>query len=142
MSRDALRNLSRLPRWCYGLIDGETVTIARGAPQSAAVAVARDQVDQLNAAIGVTTEQRLAMEAGIAFGWTADAADPDFHAVQLNTSLVPLRRYRVAAPLVTIIEVAARTDEAAIEAATRDLNLPGHVEIDGPLSIIEDEELT
>ena len=84
-------NLKKLPALCYGLIatndPGKRVVIIRAGERgyyqtdfdSASLSLASAQVlvDRLNVRLGVTDAQQLAMAAGLAFGFSIPAADPE-----------------------------------------------------------------
>lgn len=143
MSRDALVNLSRLPRMAYGLLNGETVTIARGAPSATPVCIPPSLVDTMNAKAGVTRFQRLAMEAGVTLGWTSDAADPDYHARVVDEPVQPKRVYTVIVPLKLVLNLEAVTDQDAIDMALEMAEIPYNysIELDGVPSIIDEVEI-
>lgn len=67
---------NKLPEYCIAELPstGEAIKITRG--ESGYRPLGMQDVDALNAEIGVTVPQREAMFAGSMFGWHVPAADP------------------------------------------------------------------
>lgn len=127
MSRDALKNLRKLPQYCLGVLNGRTVIITRGATNALAHPAHRTQVDYLNRKEGVTEEQRRAMEGGVTFGWNTSSADVETYTAIPNPRLT----YTVQTPIIHTQSIEAFSLEDAIEIVTQNLKLPDGFEIDG-----------
>jgi len=80
------KNKRKLPAFCYGMIKPQNLVIMIQLGQRGYTSTSwppgYDQqaqeawVNKMNAELGVTTPQRMAMEAGSKFGWHSNAADP------------------------------------------------------------------
>lgn len=77
-------NLNKLPEYCYSTLPstGEIIVIKRGEkgyyPQRPENAPWNpENLDHINAQLGVTKAQVNAMTAGSMFGWDAPASNPD-----------------------------------------------------------------
>lgn len=129
---DMVRILSLLPRQCLGVVGDRVVRISRGYPNTLAVPLDPGLVDIANQKQGVSPEQRATMERGVTYGWH-----------RLSASEIPegpVYDYQVCIPLVALVSIRARSDEAAIEAAMDQLELPEGVEPDGHATILSREE--
>jgi hypothetical protein len=77
-----------LPDLCYSRLgeDGRCIIIKRGEtgyyPTDYPPGYSDDIIDTLNARLGVTRAQRLAMEIGSMAGWHVPGADPAAHAAR------------------------------------------------------------
>mgnify|MGYP001121876143 CR=1 FL=1 len=138
---DALANLMKLPEWCYGLINEQTVSIARGANHPLPVAIPQGQVDVLNARREVTIAQRLAMEAGVSLGWNSRAADPDTHSAPLGDDPRQQFIYTIVYPIQHVVTVRAYSEDEAFHRAEQE-HEDGVFEImrDGAPNIIDIQE--
>lgn len=134
--RDILANLTKLPPYCYGVIDDHVVTIARGARQCVQCSHDRGNIDSLNQSLGVTRAQRLAMECGITFGWGTDAADPDVHAGGFGEPQSKFCLYTVSTPYVRTVQVMAGNETDALRLAEL---VVGEYRKDGPSMVTEIE---
>jgi hypothetical protein len=115
--RDVLETLAKLPEKCAAVIEDQSVFIRRGAPEPSATGlIAKDHVDQWNAANGVSPAQVQAMIVGVTLGWDKDGADPDTHAEGFSEPTGPFV-YEFQAEFTTSVKVNAHTEAAAAELA-------------------------
>jgi hypothetical protein len=94
MSLDLNERNTRLPLWCYSADENEIIRIRRNqsgydtlTPQAwdnPHNMPADELADFLNAKLGVTRPQRLAMECGSMFGWQAPGCNPALYNRQMN----------------------------------------------------------
>lgn len=118
-------HLRKLPDYCYSNFEGRVMVIKKLAREPIPAKIADPNlVDTMNNMIGVSVAQRLAMEKGIAFGWTDPRCDPD-----PDAKLAP---YEVVLPVLVTRTVMAYSEEDAINQAG--LELPEGFTVDGSAS--------
>lgn len=84
MSLQLSQNLAKLPDLCYSvsLIDGITIVLKKGETgyyDTGYGVQGEDAVNRLNERLGVTRQQRAAMELGSIAGFHAPGANPDMY---------------------------------------------------------------
>ncbi len=84
MSLQLSQNLAKLPETCYSvsLIDETTIVLKRGETgyyETGYGVQGEDAVNSLNARMGVSRQQRAAMELGSMVGFHAPGANPDMY---------------------------------------------------------------
>jgi hypothetical protein len=91
----AKENIQKLPEYCFGVLlsEGKAIKIRVGEggyyptlmqPPNCNVEVF---VNEVNKGMGVTVEQRMAMEHGSMWGWETPGADPDYWKNRLGKGL-------------------------------------------------------